>query len=137
MVVAVWSTTWTAGDGDTVGAVNTAGEARGIAAPPGAESRASWSISNPVVWPALDRRVWMPGPRVSPPASGPHKETVSGWRANAALVEPVTDTHTGAPSTVIRSSRHEDGMVAGTGGARSPGIPTSAMPRGMPIGALE
>ena len=53
------------------------------------------------------------------------------------LVEPVTSTHSGAPSRVNRSLRQEAGMVAGTGAAWSPGIPTSAMPRGMAIGSCE
>ena len=105
------------GTGPRWAAARVVAEASGMAPPPGAESNTSWSTSKAATWPRADRRVWSPGPRVSPPASGPQRETVSGLRSRASAVEPVTWTHSGAPSTVSRSSRHEVGMSAGTGAA--------------------
>ena len=49
MEVDDWLSTRTVGDGATVGAAKVVGEARGIGPPPGAESKASWSMSNPLV----------------------------------------------------------------------------------------
>ena len=137
MLVDDWDVTRTVGAGATGGGARTPGPARGMAPPPAAESMANWSMSKPVVDPATLSRVWVPGPRASPPASGPHRETESAWRSRAAAVDPDTCVHTGRPSTASRSSRHDEGMVAGTGAATSPGIPTSAMPMGMAMGERE
>ena len=135
--MAVAATTRTEGAGATTGAASWVGDAKGIGPPAGAESKANWSMSNPAVWPMVDRNVCRPGPRVTPLVSGPHGETVSAWRSRAAAVDPEMEIQSGAPSIVTRSPRHELGMSAGSGAACNPAIPTSAMPMGMAIGVFE
>ena len=94
-------------------------------------------MSNPVSCPGAEPMTWVPAPRLSPLASGPQSETARASRPSARpAVDPDTLTQSGAPSTVRRSPRHEDGMVAGGGGAETPGIPILAMPMGMVDGGL-
>ncbi len=46
------------------------GEASGMGPPPGAESKASWSMSKPVVWPAVDSQGVVSGAEGQPAGVG-------------------------------------------------------------------
>ena len=127
----------TVGAGSLTGGVIWSPTAGGAVDPPAAESRVRASRSNPDVWPSVAWITWVPGPRESPVASGPHSETSRASRARAAAEVPETEIHTGRPSTVSRSSRQVVGMSVGTGAAWSPGMPTSATPMGMDRGDWE
>ncbi len=136
--VAVCETTRTAGAGPGRGAASAAplAAARGEPAPPGAESRASWSMSMPVVAPGALSTTWLPAARVIPAASGPHGVTVSPPPCKAPVVEPDSATDTGWPSMVRRSDRQPPGNVGAGAPTRVPGMPSSAMPRGREIGGV-
>ncbi len=109
----------------------------GRAAPPGAESSTSRSRSQPVSLPQAASRVWVPGPRKMPLASGPQPETCQALRASRRHRRvPEILSQTGRPSMRSSFEVQTEGILApvASGVKRTPGRPISAMPTGMTIG---
>ncbi len=123
------------------------GTAAGPAPPPAAESRASWSMFQPVhvvgvlahggPWPGTVSTTCGPAPSVIPLASGPHGTICSSPPLSPCAVDPTTATLIGWPSIVNRLDTQLPGSVAGVGFASTPGMPISAMPNGNSSGPAE
>ena len=123
------------------------GKAADPAPPPAAESRASWSMFQPVQvvgvlahgepCPATVSTMWGPAPSVIPLASGPHGTICTSPPFSPCWVDPTTATLIGWPSIVNRLDTQLPGSVAGVGFAAAPGIPISAMPSGNSRGPAE
>jgi len=112
-------------------------EVRGRAEPPSADDSQIESRSRPSAFEVAVCTMCSPGPRVTPFAELPHPESCRAPLESAVAVDPLTCTSTGVPSIVRRSSRHADVVVAGVGGASTPGMPTSAIPIGSVCAELE
>ena len=92
-------------------------EGGGPAEPPGAESRVSWSMFQPVDvwWPRAVSMTCAPAPSVIPPTELPQGTIESCRRRTASIVEPEIARSIGRPSIDSRSDRQVEGTSAGNG----------------------